>query len=261
MSLVFAKWHHLGNDFVMIDGRAALLPSGEAVRYLCDRKQGIGADGVVVLTESDFADFRMRIFNSDGSEARMCGNALLCLPGFMQSCGFTRPKYLIETLSGLVTIGSGPDCGSYFSCLNPRLIDANCQIGGRTFLQIDAGAPHAVCLDLSPYGIDLEKEGSAVRWHPMFAPQGTNVCFAEFKEGEAVARVFEKGCEAETESCGTGALAIALACRLQKGYMGELRVKYKYGHILVSLDEKDAYLKGKAEFVFAGKINERTSVS
>lgn len=215
--LHFSKYVGCGNDFILIDDREGTFPfaSKEWIAKLCHRNFGIGADGIILLQSPQKADFRMRIFNCDGSEAEMCGNGIRCLKLFLSDLGYKEPSYLIETMKrqlkvtteeGLVAVEMGPPTELRFS------IPIAYQGQEYEAYYLDTGVPHLVLFVDDIAAIDVAAFGSFLRHHPLFAPKGCNVNFAERTPFERIAiRTYERGVERETLACGTGATAAALA--------------------------------------------------
>lgn len=217
MRLPFSKYGGCGNDFILIDNRQGLYPvlESKAIQRLCHRINGIGADGVVLLEHSLSAHFRMKIFNCDGSEAEMCGNGIRCLMKFIAERGFAEKQCLIETMHAVINVGLKQEA-VWVEMPPPRDVrwDDSIDIEGKSspMHYLDTGVPHAVVFVeeiLSPHWMELAPK---IRFHPRFAPRGTNVNFAFVTEGGSVlVRTYERGVERETEACGTGATAAALA--------------------------------------------------
>jgi diaminopimelate epimerase len=246
--LTFVKYHGAGNDFILIDDRA-LTFSSTLVPSLCHRRFGIGADGVILLQPN----LRMRIFNVDGSEAESCGNGLRCLAAFLLHLGFERKRYQITTGAGIVEVDYRGECiavkmGIQFPC------KAALHWQGREVFFIDTGVPHAVVFVEDVEGIDLDKEGSLLRHHPAFGERGANVNFANLENSVRV-RTFERGLEAESWACGTGAVAVAMALMQHKGREGPIQMVYKGGELTVQLEQDGVWLIGSAEKVFEGSID------
>ena len=207
----FSKYQGAGNDFVLIDltMSSAPLDLPSFARYLCNRRLGIGADGLLLLLPSSLADYRMCIFNADGSEASMCGNGIRCLFDFIQKYKEGGSTLSIETLAGVLRCKRD---GKKISVdLGPAsIIHWPIEIFDAKVFVVDTGVPHAVLfvdkLDL----IDLEKEGREIRLHPHFLPHGVNVNFVLIHpDGKLAIRTYERGVESETLACGTGAAAAA----------------------------------------------------
>lgn len=216
MQILFSKYTGCGNDFILIDNRKNLCPVLEpkVIQHLCHRTQGIGADGVIFLESSLSANFAMKIFNSDGSEAEMCGNGIRCLMKFIEEKGFTEKNCTIKTMHETIQVGLG-DQTVWVEMPVPRDIRWNdpLEIDGKSYAvhYMDLGVPHAILFvenKISSHWMELAPK---IRFHPRFSPRGTNVNFA-FLEGDSISvKTYERGVEKETQACGTGATATALA--------------------------------------------------
>lgn len=228
MRVKFSKYSGCGNDFILIDNRKSFFPSGkpDLIQKLCQRCTGVGADGVILLESSAQADFRMRIFNSDGREAEMCGNGIRCLMKFAQESGLNDSSYRIETFLRPLTVKS---IGEQISVEMGRPFDVRWSIPlsiesvEYTVHHINTGVPHLVLFTDDLEGFNLNALGPKFRFHPLFAPQGANLNVAQkMPNGELWNRTFERGVEGETLACGTGCAAVAVAA--SKFYPGSPKV-------------------------------------
>jgi diaminopimelate epimerase len=218
----FFKMHGGGNDFVLIDHRARFIPEAEQpefARRVCHRQLGAGADGLILIEASPTADFRWRFYNADGSEPEMCGNGGRCAARFAVLHGIAPAELSFETLAGPIKASvRGRRVKLLMAGVGEVSLNQTIPLEGDTltghFLKV--GVPHlAVPVN------DLEETpvtgwGRAVRFHPLFAPAGTNVNFIRVESPQALRiRTYERGVEDETLACGTGAVAAALiAARL-----------------------------------------------
>lgn len=218
--LPFVKMHGAGNDFIMIDGAdldaAGLNASRGLVARLCDRRRGVGADGLIVIRPDTRADFGMTYFNSDGGEAEMCGNGARC------AFAFARDRGLVGDGGGVCAAGSGDVRGRFDGDLvtvtltPPRDlaldvdVEADHPFGRLHF--VDSGVPHLVIPVEQLETVDLPRWGRTLRRDPAFAPAGVNVNWVMPQPGGDawLIRTYERGVEAETLACGTGASATAL---------------------------------------------------
>lgn len=231
MSIPFAKLHSSGNDFLLIDERRRELVKRKAdfAARVCDRNRSVGADGVLYLLPSRKADFRMRLFQPDKSEAEMCGNGLLCAAGWAHR---TRPKaaYTIETVAGLERVEVRRRAGALWARADfgsakfdrrdipakgrGEMVDEPLKGTGVRVTAVNTGVPHAVVFVEDVQRAPVATLGPKIRWHPVF-PRGTNVNFVGVEDSTLKIRTFERGVEGETLSCGTGAVAsLAAALRL-----------------------------------------------
>lgn len=274
----FTKMHGLGNDFIIVAGEQALPDNvAELAESLCNRFFGIGADGLVYILPSENADFRMRIINSDGSEAEQCGNAIRCVAKYVYDNGLTNQEEItIETLGAGVqrvqlTVEGGKvqkvrvDMGE--PILNglqvPTTVDAErviehpIEVDGREFkfTAVSMGNPHCVIYVDDAIGFDLETWGPKLETHPMF-PRKINVEFATVNSRtQADMRVWERGA-GPTLACGTGACATLVASVLTGATDRTATISLKGGDLLIEWNENDnhIYMTGPAAEVFRGAL-------
>jgi len=267
MRLPFVKMNGAGNDFVLADNRERQIQlSREQIVRLCHRQRGVGADGLLLLVPCDSgrADWAWEFFNSDGSTAEMCGNGARCFARFIQRLTGTRESVTFETQAGVitaklagerVTINLTPPTGL-------RLQEAVDLPGGPIHCHsLNTGVPHAVILVPDADQAKVGPVGAAVRYHPHFAPKGTNVNFAQILgPGFIRVRTYERGVEGETLACGTGVTAAALVVARLEGFASPIRVRVQGGDVLeVAFDQSgdqfvNVTLTGPADFVFEGTI-------
>lgn len=261
----FTKMHGAGNDYIYVDATRQPLdhPAERAIRW-SDRHTGIGSDGLVLIEASQVADFRMRIFNADGSEARMCGNASRCIGKYVYEHGLTENTRLrLETLSGqkeirltvegekvvMVSVNMGkPEIGE--TALPVKA-------GGRemTGMVISMGNPHLVIFEQTIDQLDVAGLGSVLEYHPAF-PGRTNVEFATLApDGSLRMRVWERG-SGITQACGTGACATAVAAAVAGRAGRHSTVRMDGGVLQIAWDEPtgDVWMTGDATEVFHGRI-------
>ena len=278
MKINFTKMHGIGNDYVYVDGFKETINNPNAFsEFISDRHFGIGADGLVMILPSDQADFKMRIFNADGSEAKMCGNATRCIGKFVYEAGYTTKKNItLETLSGIkylrltveneqvssveVDMGTAilvPKEIPVLSDLN-RFINEPIIIDAKTYHTtcVSMGNPHAVvyCDDVD--SLSLETIGPKFEFNPLF-PDRINTEFVQIIDENTVKmRVWERG-SGETWACGTGACAVSVACVLN-GYCKpgqEIHVQLRGGNLRITYNEDGSVImKGPATKVFDGTI-------
>ena len=263
----FTKMHGLGNDYIYIDKVSHDIPQTidwpALSRRWSNRHTGIGGDGIVLIEPSEVADFRMRIFNADGSEAQMCGNASRCIGKYVYERGLTdKTEVRLETLSGVKILrlqvadekvkNVQVDMGKP---LNVSKIAVPLQSGHvLNMLTVDMGNPHAVLFVDTLADLAVEVLGPEVECHPLF-PEHTNVEFAEvLRRDEVTMRVWERG-SGETMACGTGACAVAVAAM----YLGQtddnVTIHLRGGDLQITMDENEHVLMtGGAEIVFDGQI-------
>ena len=264
MRIRFTKMHGAANDFVVVDHRTPFLPPGRAALFarLCDRRRGVGADGVLLLEPDPASDFAMRYWNADGEPAEFCGNGARCLAAFALDLGLGRSgevrfrtdageKRARRLPDGRIALAFGPvDAGE------PLAVEA----AGRTFAgrRVVTGVPHFVIPVPRVRDVPLAEWAPSLRAHARFGPAGTNVDFVERLAGGAVAmRTFERGVEGETLACGSGAIACALWA-VAEGAAAPVVVHTAGGDDLVvgfesGPDGRRATRTGPAEVAFTGE--------
>jgi diaminopimelate epimerase len=278
--LHFVKYHGLGNDFILVDGLGAPAPDispQEAVR-LCDRHFGIGADGVILALPSRDADCRMQLFNSDGSEAEMCGNGLRCLARFVWDEGLIRKtEMVVETLAGpkrarlqvegkhvveiAVEMGkpllSARDVPTTLVAPDAYAIDAPLEIDDATFrvTTLNTGVPHCVVFVPDVDAVDWRHIGSRIERHAAF-PRKTNVMFTQVISRDHLrVRPWERGA-GPTSACGTGACAAAVAAAVTGRADRDVSVILPGGPLRIQWNavNDEMIMTGPAERVFVGKV-------
>jgi diaminopimelate epimerase len=269
--LFFTKLHGNGNDFILIDEYfGELVPesfkSAFAIRY-CHRNLGIGGDGVLFLIRSSFTELGMRLFQPDGSEAEMCGNGIRCLAKYAWEMGYVDRDFDVDTLAGVIPIqvrmgenGFWAKADMGVSRFDRAAIPA---IGSGEFLlekiddfevsAVNTGVPHAVIF-LDDLDLPINEIAPIIRNHAIF-PEGANVNFVKTGDSFEV-RTFERGVEAETLCCGTGAVASAAVAR-KLGLAGdEVFVQTRGGPLIVSFEGERAYMDGPATTVYRGEVSD-----
>ena len=277
--LEFSKYHGTGNDFVMVeDLEGKISISGELVAALCDRRFGVGADGLIRVTRPDDADFFMDYYNADGSAAEMCGNGIRCLGKFAHDRGLTdKTELAVDTRGGIkhlsvhveeggvssvtVDMGSPAFTRSAIPMTGPAketFLMQRVRAGGREFTgsAVSMGNPHLVLfVNEDPADVAVEALGSELESHEMF-PAKANIEFAHVADGRISVRVWERGI-GETMACGTGACAVLVAAN-EAGLVGtSAQVEFPGGILEVErTPEGSVLLTGPAEHVFDGTIDE-----
>ena len=265
MEIPFLKMHGAANDFVVIDHRDPRLelPLAPLVRRMCDRRRGVGADGVLLLERDGELDFRMRYFNSDGGQAEYCGNGARCLARLALDLGLGRSgEVRFRTDAGVQSarrVGEGRYEVSFGRVARPERRDG-LDAAGRRFdgWLSRPGVPHFVIAVERVATVPLAEWGAAIRRHPSFGADGANVDFLEKRGASHVGmRTFERGVEAETLACGSGAIACGLA-RAVEGERPPVTVTTAGGddlHVSWRADGNDFVvgLEGPAEVAFAGR--------
>ncbi|NQV04609.1 MAG: diaminopimelate epimerase [Candidatus Omnitrophica bacterium] len=258
--LKFTKMSGAGNDFIVVD--TMLKGHSRVAQELCQKNTGIGADGLLVLGKSKRANFKMRIFNADGSEAEMCGNGLRCAALYVGKKG----KMKIETIAGMYEAEITAKDRVRIKMEGPKDLrrDLAIKVNGRNVKvgYIDTGVPHAVIFVQGIEAINVDSIGRNIRYHAKFKPRGTNVDFVEIVDDKNIKmRTYERGVEGETLACGTGAVASAIISGLNsRGSVCKINVHTKGGVLRVYFKKverriKDVHLEGEARKVFEGEVD------
>jgi diaminopimelate epimerase len=259
MKLHFYKYQGTGNDFILLDNRKLGLKFDnlQLVAGLCDRRFGIGADGLMLLQECAGYDFEMRYFNSDGRPGSMCGNGGRCIVAFASHLG------IIGNTTNFLAV-DGPHYAKISApnqLVSLQMIDVSAiEKSGDAYI-LNTGSPHYVAPVKELTSRDVFSEGRAIRYSDRFNEQGINVNFVEDLGDRYFVRTYERGVEDETYACGTGVTAVALAMASLKGQEGELEspVKVLGGELNIRFTKQgdsfsDIFLEGPAKLVFEGDI-------
>lgn len=258
----FSKLQGAGNDFVLLDTLVQPLPDcdlSELARRLCDRRFGVGADGILLVEPSTQADYRMRILNADGSEATMCGNGIRCMARYLLEQYHPEADHLtIETGAGIRVVFRAGENLLTVQVGRPRVLDPKPELSSllsgisAAAVPVDTGAPHLVLLVDDVDTFPLETLGPALETHPAF-PERTNVSVAQvLRADDALARVWERGAGA-TLACGTGACAIVVAGAHLGRMARRAMVRMPGGTLQVEWRADDTlWLTGDAVWVFEG---------
>ncbi len=258
MNLTFYKYQGAGNDFVMIDNRARVMDTSNTslINFLCDRRLGIGADGLICLENADNFDFKMRYFNADGNESTMCGNGGRCIVAFA--------KYLtiINESAHFIAIDGEHKANIIKEEVSLGMQDVSDIQITNTHLFLNSGSPHHVTFVDDVNTVNVKKEGAKIRNGAPYYKEGTNVNFVtQMDENIFNVRTYERGVEDETLSCGTGVTAVAIAAHKSgKTKNNTVILKTRGGDLKVSFNFKNdvytqVFLKGPAVQVFKGNIS------
>lgn len=258
MQLEFYKYQGAGNDFVMIDNRSGFFPKEDTqlVAHLCDRRFGIGGDGLILLENDTDTDFKMVYYNSDGNQSSMCGNGGRCLVAFAKDLHVIAGKTTFIATDGLHH-ASFEDNG----LVSLQMIDVPTIEIKKDHTFLNTGSPHHVQMieDLEHYNI--KAEGAAIRYGELYGAAGSNINFVKKIDDTTFRlRTYERGVEDETLACGTGATAVAIAMNATgQTNATAINVNVEGGKLVVSFDKNEngftnVFLKGPAEFVFKGTI-------
>ncbi len=266
----FVKMNGAGNDFIIIEA-SPRSNYRQIAKQICDRTEGVGADGLIVLGSSRKADYRMRIFNPDGSEAEMCGNGVRCLASYILRTKKPRQRpFSIETLAGIIlaTTEKQHICVKLTDPKNfTDQIELNIPPRKLHVSYIDTGVPHVICFVEGLEHLNINALGKKIRYHKTFMPRGTNVNFVEQINTRLVAvRTYERGVESETKACGTGSVASGIIAFMKlhpdvkQTDHAVMMVKTRSGETLqitFSLNTNDVtnvWLKGSAHLIAEGKF-------
>jgi diaminopimelate epimerase len=258
MNIHFFKYQGTGNDFVIMDNRNNEYDflTKEQIGFLCDRRFGIGADGLMLLNLKAGYDFEMKYYNSDGNESSMCGNGGRCLVKFAHLCGINKTTYHFLAIDGDHEAEINGDV------ISLKMIDVDKIEDYHGDAVLDTGSPHFVKIMSDVKNLDVFQKGREIRYSHHFAAKGINVNFVEQQdEDEIMVRTYERGVEAETLSCGTGVTASALVCYHNETGFNNVVVNTKGGKLSVEFDRinKGSYhniwLSGPAQKVYEGTID------
>lgn len=242
----------------MIDNRQNSFPKNDTklVAFLCDRRFGIGADGLILLEDHANYDFKMVYYNSDGNESSMCGNGGRCLVAFAKKMNVIHDKAEFEAIDGY-----------HFATINEKdivslqMIDVDKVQVENNYTFLNTGSPHHIQLVENLEQFDVKSEGAKIRYSNLYGNAGSNVNFAHQLENDKFAvRTYERGVEDETLSCGTGVTAVAIAMfENNKTDSNKVKLKVQGGELEVSFDKQgkvysNVFLTGPAQFVFKGEI-------
>lgn len=258
MLYTFYKYQGTGNDFIMVDNRDDIFPKNNTklINHLCDRRFGIGADGLILIENDSTTDFRMVYYNSDGNESSMCGNGGRCIVAFAKLLG------IIDNEAEFIAIdGHHHAVIDEKGIVSLRMKDVNSVSVYENYVFLDTGSPHHVELVDDLQGLDVKTVGASVRYSGLYGDKGSNVNFVSQLEQDDrfSVRTYERGVEDETLSCGTGVTAVAIAMKvLEKTDSEKIVLKTPGGELQVSFKQKDKqftdiYLKGPAQMVFKGE--------
>lgn len=256
MKINFYKYQGAGNDFVIIDNRDNNIQLSTAqINFLCDRRFGIGADGLMLLENADGFDYKMLYYNADGNESTMCGNGGRCIAAFAKKIEAAQAEQHFIAIDGphLATIIEADTVALQMKNINHIEIDKEASI-------LDTGSPHFVKFVTKLDGIDVVTAGRDIRNRERFQPKGINVNFVEVVDDKIKVRTYERGVEDETLACGTGVTAAAIAAACNKTGIIETDVEAMGGDLKVRFNKinsnqiEDIWLTGSAKLVFEGEI-------
>lgn len=257
MNIAFSKYQGTGNDFIILDNRDGVYNSldKEEIKFLCHRRFGIGADGLMLLNTLEGYDFEMKYYNSDGGESTMCGNGGRCLVKYAHDVGMIQSEYRFLAIDGPheATI-------SIEGIVSLKMQNVESVQEKDAHFILDTGSPHYVAFEKDVANTDVVQKGKAIRYSKQFAEQGINVNFVEQGGDYIKIRTYERGVEDETYSCGTGVTAAAIVCHHNDNGFNHVRIQTKGGMLTVEYDKlgeryENIWLSGPAIKVFAGTIH------
>lgn len=258
MKIKFYKYQGTGNDFVMIDNRQNIFSKNNTklIEELCDRRFGIGADGLILLENDNSTDFRMVYYNSDGNESSMCGNGGRCLVAFAKKMNVINNETTFTATDGLhhATISENGIVSLQMKDVDQINIQSD-------YVFLNTGSPHHVTLVDDLEHFDVAINGAKIRYSDLYGKAGSNVNFVnQISENHFAVRTYERGVEDETLSCGTGVTAVAIAMNaIGKTTANQIELDVQGGKLEVSFEKNNGvysnvHLIGPATFVFEGEI-------
>ncbi len=258
MHIQFYKYHGTGNDFVIMDNRDGRFNTltNEQVKFLCHRRFGIGADGLMLLNKHPHLDFEMKYYNADGKESSMCGNGGRCLVQFANDLNIYKSTYRFSAIDGEheAEIKNG-------GIIALKMNDVQEVKKEHGHFILNTGSPHYVQPSDDVMRLDVVKKGREIRYSKPFEKEGINVNFVEQWDnaGKIIVRTYERGVEDETFSCGTGVTAAALVSHHNEYGFNRVEVQTQGGHLSVEYDKegnsfKNIWLNGPVTKVYEGTI-------
>ena len=256
MTVTFYKYQGTGNDFVIMDNREGNISlTTEQVNHLCNRRFGIGADGLMLLNSREGYDFEMTYYNADGKEGSMCGNGGRCLTKFAFDIGIKKENYQFIAVDGEHEANTGNN-----GWIHLKMKDVNGIQNYHGDSILDTGSPHYIKSVNDVMRVNVFEEGKDIRYSKDFEEKGINVNFVENQNKKILVRTYERGVEDETLSCGTGVTASALVFAHNENGFNRIEVQTKGGHLAVEFDKigehsfENIWLCGPATFVFKGEV-------
>ncbi|MFW5636115.1 MAG: diaminopimelate epimerase [Thermodesulfobacteriota bacterium] len=264
----FSKMSGSGNDFIIIDNREGIVDEDllkELIVKVCARGMSVGADGLILIERSEWANFKWRFFNADGSSAEMCGNGARCAARFAFLNGIAGRRLTFETESGIILAElTGRRAKVQMPDPTDMIIGQEIDLEGSpvTLSRLRVGVPHVVMKSGEMDDRTLIETGRKIRFHSDFAPEGANVNFVRRKpDGAILNRTYERGVEGETLACGTGSASAALVMAETEGEASPIRVYTKIGTRLTIHFEKteageyyNLFLEGDARLIYTGEL-------
>ena len=261
MNIPFSKYQGTQNDFVIIDNRSDNIKLSEVqIQFICDRRKGIGADGLMLLGTAAGYDFSMTYFNANGKEGSMCGNGGRCLTQYAFDQGIKKDTYSFIAVDGPHESKIDAAGWVHLKMIDVKAVEKNIE-GDVTFYVLNTGSPHYVEFVDSVNSVDIVGLGQMIRYNERFKAEGINVNFVQQDDGQLFVRTYERGVENETFSCGTGVTASALIAGIEKLGEQKINIETLGGKLAVSFNNRgdnifdNIYLMGPGTFVFSGALD------
>ena len=258
MKIEFHKYQGTGNDFILLDNRSKTYDqlTEKQVALMCNRRFGIGADGLILLNLKEGFDLEMKYYNADGAEGSMCGNGGRCMIKFVASLGIRKNNYHFLAVDGEHEAEIDTNGLVRLKMANVNKVEVH-----SNYFILNTGSPHYVKYIKDIMKMDVKNSGGMIRYCPAFEKDGINVNFVEAMDDDKIyVRTYERGVEDETLSCGTGVTASALIAAHNDNGFNRVEVKTPGGNLSVEFDKVDdnhfenIWLNGPANFVFKGEI-------
>ena len=260
MKINFSKYQGTGNDFVIIDNRQNnIVLTTEQIAFICDRKKGIGADGLMLLDNKEGYDFEMIYYNANGLEGSMCGNGGRCLTQFAYDIGLNKKQFNFIAIDGPHESTINEDGWVYLKMSDVNAVEKNID-SDTPFFVLNTGSPHYIEMVDSINSVDVFGLGQMIRFNDRFNSEGINVNFVQQQDDKIFVRTYERGVENETLSCGTGVTAAALISGIEKLGEQTIQIETLGGKLAVRFNNKgdqvfnNIWLMGPGTFVFSGSI-------
>ena len=264
----FSKMSGTGNDFILIDHRTPFLAREEMpgfARAVCERRVSVGADGLILIEQSETADFRWQFLNGDGSWAEMCGNGARCAARFAHTQGIAPARMRFETVAGIIEAEvAGQSVKLKMTAPTGLRLEEKIEVNGQEQVvhSLNTGVPHAVLFMEDIRQAPVLEWGRLIRFHEHFQPAGTNVNFVQKCTGNGlIVRTYERGVEGETLACGTGAVSAAIIAGILGKVQPPVAVTTSGGeqltihYALAGQEIADVYLEGPANFIYEGRLH------
>ncbi len=258
MKIEFHKYQGTGNDFILLDNRSKTYDqlTEKQVALMCNRRFGIGADGLILLNLKEGFDLEMKYYNADGAEGSMCGNGGRCMIKFVASLGIRKNNYHFLAVDGEHEAEIDTNGLVRLKMANVNKVEVH-----SNYFILNTGSPHYVKYIKDIMKMDVKNSGRMIRYSPAFEKDGINVNFVESMDDDKIyVRTYERGVEDETLSCGTGVTASALIAAHNDNGFNRVEVKTPGGNLSVEFDKVDdnhfenIWLNGPANFVFKGEM-------